>query len=75
MEDSSGCIHMKNLSMQQATNEEEGNLNHNFYLACTLLLLIAALNWLFLGDTNRMIAEVMSRCGCCFFLDWPAGPY
>jgi len=28
MEDSSGCIHMKNLSMQQATNEEEGKLSY-----------------------------------------------
>lgn len=40
MEDSDQNIHLKNLSLQQATNEEE------------------ALNLLFLGDTNRMIAEV-----------------
>ncbi|XP_066034534.1 kinesin-like protein KIF6 isoform X4 [Chamaea fasciata] len=41
MEDSDQNIHLKNLSLQQATNEEE------------------ALNLLFLGDTNRMIAEVI----------------
>lgn len=40
MEDSDQNIHLRNLSMQQSTNEEE------------------ALNLLFLGDTNRMIAEV-----------------
>ncbi|CAJ0968388.1 unnamed protein product, partial [Ranitomeya imitator] len=40
MEDPDQNIHLKNLSMQQATTEEE------------------ALNLLFLGDTNRMIAEV-----------------
>lgn len=40
MEDPDQNIHLKNLSLQQATNEEE------------------ALNLLFLGDTNRMIAEV-----------------
>lgn len=40
MEDTDQNIHLKNLSLQQATNEEE------------------ALNLLFLGDTNRMIAEV-----------------
>ena len=28
-----------------------------------------ALNWLFLGDTNRMIAEVMSPCGIASVLD------
>ncbi|XP_053880381.1 kinesin-like protein KIF6 isoform X3 [Malaclemys terrapin pileata] len=39
MEDPDQNIHLKNLSLQQATNEEE------------------ALNLLFLGDTNRMIAE------------------
>ena len=31
LEDSSGCIHMKNLSMQQATNEEEGKLTFFTY--------------------------------------------
>ncbi|XP_030413144.1 kinesin-like protein KIF6 isoform X3 [Gopherus evgoodei] len=41
MEDPDQNIHLKNLSLQQATNEEE------------------ALNLLFLGDTNRMIAEVI----------------
>lgn len=40
MEDPDQNIHLKNLSLQQAANEEE------------------ALNLLFLGDTNRMIAEV-----------------
>ena len=40
MEDSDQNIHLKNLSVHQAANEEE------------------ALNLLFLGDTNRMIAEV-----------------
>ena len=40
MEDSDQNIHLKNLSVHQASNEEE------------------ALNLLFLGDTNRMIAEV-----------------
>ncbi|XP_040553564.1 kinesin-like protein KIF6 isoform X3 [Gallus gallus] len=41
MEDPDQNIHLKNLSLQQASNEEE------------------ALNLLFLGDTNRMIAEVI----------------
>ena len=40
MEDEDNNIHLKNLTLHQATNEEE------------------ALNLLFLGDTNRMIAEV-----------------
>ena len=40
MEDSDQNIHLKNLSVHAANNEEE------------------ALNLLFLGDTNRMIAEV-----------------
>ena len=40
MEDEENCIHLRNLSIHQATSEEE------------------ALNLLFLGDTNRMIAEV-----------------
>lgn len=41
MEDEDNNIHLKNLSIHQANNEEE------------------ALNLLFLGDTNRMIAEVI----------------
>ncbi|XP_061480894.1 kinesin-like protein KIF6 isoform X8 [Rhineura floridana] len=41
MEDPDQNIHLKHLSLQQATSEEE------------------ALNLLFLGDTNRMIAEVI----------------
>ncbi|NXD27149.1 KIF6 protein, partial [Spelaeornis formosus] len=53
MEDSDQNIHLKNLSLQQANNEEE------------------ALNLLFLGDTNRMIAETpmnqaSSRSHCIF---------
>ena len=40
MEDEDNNIHLKNLSLHPANNEEE------------------ALNLLFLGDTNRMIAEV-----------------
>ena len=40
MEDEDNNIHLKNLSIYPANNEEE------------------ALNLLFLGDTNRMIAEV-----------------
>ena len=44
MEDSDQNIHLKNLSTQEASNEEE------------------ALNLLFLGDTNRMIAEVCVHC-------------
>ncbi|MEQ2261774.1 Kinesin- protein 6, partial [Xenotaenia resolanae] len=43
MEDPEQNIHLKNLSLQQSTNEEE------------------ALNLLFLGDTNRMIAEIPPR--------------
>jgi hypothetical protein len=43
MEDEDNNIHLKNLSLHQATNEEE------------------ALNLLFLGDTNRMIAEVFAQ--------------
>ncbi|NXG56090.1 KIF6 protein, partial [Hemiprocne comata] len=53
MEDSDQNIHLKNLSLQRATNEEE------------------ALNLLFLGDTNRMIAETpmneaSTRSHCIF---------
>ncbi|XP_010180813.1 PREDICTED: kinesin-like protein KIF6, partial [Mesitornis unicolor] len=53
MEDPDQHIHLKNLSLQQASNEEE------------------ALNLLFLGDTNRMIAETpmnqaSSRSHCIF---------
>lgn len=40
MEDEDQNMHLKNLSIHDAQNEEE------------------ALNLLFLGDTNRMIAEV-----------------
>ena len=43
MEDPDQNIHLRNLSLQQAANEEE------------------ALNLLFLGDPNRMIAEVRRR--------------
>ncbi|NXX43875.1 KIF6 protein, partial [Tricholaema leucomelas] len=55
MEDADQNIHLKNLSLQQASNEEE------------------ALNLLFLGDTNRMIAETpmnqaSSRSHCIFTL-------
>ncbi|XP_031450128.1 kinesin-like protein KIF6 isoform X3 [Phasianus colchicus] len=53
MEDPDQNIHLKNLSLQQARNEEE------------------ALNLLFLGDTNRMIAETpmnqaSTRSHCIF---------
>ncbi|NWS65458.1 KIF6 protein, partial [Crotophaga sulcirostris] len=53
MEDHDQNIHLKNLSLHQATNEEE------------------ALNLLFLGDTNRMIAETpmnqaSTRSHCIF---------
>ncbi|XP_041107070.1 kinesin-like protein KIF6 [Polyodon spathula] len=53
MEDPEQNIHLKNLSSQQAANEEE------------------ALNLLFLGDTNRMIAETpmnqaSTRSHCIF---------
>lgn len=53
MEDEEGNVHLKNLSMHPATNEEE------------------ALNLLFLGDTNRAIAETpmnlaSSRSHCIF---------
>ncbi|XP_040138534.2 kinesin-like protein KIF6 isoform X2 [Ictidomys tridecemlineatus] len=53
LEDTDQNIHLKNLSLHQATNEEE------------------ALNLLFLGDTNRMIAETpmnqaSTRSHCIF---------
>ncbi|XP_053918587.1 kinesin-like protein KIF6 isoform X3 [Cuculus canorus] len=53
IEDSDQNIHLKNLSLHQATSEEE------------------ALNLLFLGDTNRMIAETpmnqaSTRSHCIF---------
>nr|XP_047936047.1 kinesin-like protein KIF6 isoform X3 [Anser cygnoides] len=53
MEDPDQNVHLKNLSLQQANNEEE------------------ALNLLFLGDTNRMIAETpmnqtSTRSHCIF---------
>ena len=44
MEDEDNNMHLKNLSVHPANNEEE------------------ALNLLFLGDTNRMIAEVTRFC-------------
>lgn len=52
-EDSDSNVHLKNLSLHQANNEEE------------------ALNLLFLGDTNRMIAETpmnqaSTRSHCIF---------
>lgn len=47
MEDADQNIHLRNLSLQQAGNEEE------------------ALNLLFLGDTNRMIAEVRAVFPSC----------
>ena len=47
MEDEDQNMHLKNLSIHAAQNEEE------------------ALNLLFLGDTNRMIAEVRSSLGLC----------
>lgn len=52
-EDSDNNVHLKNLSLHQASNEEE------------------ALNLLFLGDTNRMIAETpmnqaSTRSHCIF---------
>ncbi|CAF0834221.1 unnamed protein product [Brachionus calyciflorus] len=55
MEDEDNNIHLKNLSIHQANNEEE------------------ALNLLFLGDTNRMIAETpmnqaSTRSHCIFTL-------
>ena len=43
MEDEDQNMHLKNLSIHAAQNEEE------------------ALNLLFLGDTNRMIAEVIEN--------------
>ncbi|XP_032228213.2 kinesin-like protein KIF6 isoform X2 [Nematostella vectensis] len=53
LEDADNNIHLKNLSLHQANNEEE------------------ALNCLFLGDTNRMIAETpmnqaSTRSHCIF---------
>lgn len=53
LEDEAGSVHLKNLSLHAATNEEE------------------ALNLLFLGDTNRAIAETpmnlaSSRSHCIF---------
>jgi kinesin family member 6/9 len=53
MEDESGSIHLKNLSMYMSATEEE------------------ALNYLFLGDTNRAISETAmnkasSRSHCIF---------
>ena len=53
MEDEDNNIHLKNLSIHAANNEEE------------------ALNLLFLGDTNRMIAETpmnqaSTRSHCIF---------
>lgn len=53
MEDSDQNIHLKNLSVHTASNEEE------------------ALNLLFLGDTNRMIAEVSATIAFrLFFKKW-----
>lgn len=56
MEDLDENIHLKNLSVQNATTEEE------------------ALNLLFIGDTNKMIAETpsnpaSSRSHCIFTIN------
>lgn len=53
LEDRESVIHLRNLSLHPANNEEE------------------ALNWLFLGDTNRMMAETpmnmaSTRSHCIF---------
>ena len=62
MEDSDGNIHLKNLSLHPAANEEDGEREERHFLVCYIycnnMLFHPALNWLFLGDTNRMIAEV-----------------
>lgn len=55
MEDDENTIHVKNLSLQPAQNQEE------------------ALNLLFIGDTNKMIAETpsnpsSSRSHCIFII-------
>ena len=66
MEDLNGIIHPKHLSLHQATNEEEGERNERDVFVCDLstAMFHPALNWLFLGDTNRMIAEVCALCVC-----------
>jgi kinesin family protein 6/9 len=48
LEDEHGNYHLKNLSMSEATSEEE------------------ALNLLFVGDTNRAIAETPMNMVRCF---------
>ena len=55
MEDSDQNIHLKNLSVHQAGNEED------------------ALNLLFLGDTNRMIAEVGKILKYCDLVTFESG--
>ena len=59
LEGGDGNIHLKNLSLHLASNEEEG-IKTSMILTCVSLCVhtYVALNWLFLGDTNRMIAEV-----------------
>lgn len=58
LEDPDQNIHLKNLSLHQATTEEE------------------ALNLLFLGDTNRMIAEVMNFLpAACLVVACIASPF
>lgn len=58
-EDSDGSIHLKNLSLHVAANEEEGLIVYiRLYMCKVTVVYITALNWLFIGDTNRIIAEV-----------------
>ena len=63
MEDRESVIHLRNLSLHPTNNEEEGGCGLSHWWAGLIGvggcgLFSAALNWLFLGDTNRMMAEV-----------------
>ena len=59
LEDRESVIHLRNLSLHPASNEEEGE-DHmsDVFLMREQFSFYLALNWLFLGDTNRVMAEV-----------------
>ena len=57
MEDRDSVLHLRNLSLQPANNKEEGGCGRGVWPG-KMCFTCAALNWLFLGDTNRVMAEV-----------------
>ena len=59
LEDRESVIHLRNLSLHPANNEEEGGCGL-WVWSIYYTMYYTALNWLFIGDTNRVMAEVTS---------------